>query len=129
MVRNGVASVDGCGVKLFERIATLSLSSSLSTCSKIGLGKSFADGFLDALDLLWSKQAALDATAHAVQKLQPVRQWRLFQLLPLIETPLAGVKNPPIANVTGVHLKFLTLLRIADPTDFSFGHVRMVPKV
>ena len=93
-----------------------------SACSEFRLGEPFADASLDALDLFRSKQAPLHPAANAVQEFQPVLQRWLLQLLPLVEPPLAAVKNPLIANVMGIDLKLLALLRGVDLTDFCFGH-------
>jgi hypothetical protein len=94
--------------------------------SKLGLGETLTDRFLNALYLLRAKQAPLNAPTHAVEELKPVLQRRVLQLLPLIETSLADVEEPAISNVVSVHLEAFAFLRGAGPTDLGFGHGNVV---
>jgi len=90
--------------------------------SKLRFRESLPNLLLDALNLLGPHQPPLDPSANAVEQLEPILQWRLFEFLPFIEATLAPVKTPLVAYPMGVNLTFLTFIVRADPANFAFGH-------
>ncbi len=66
--------------------------------------------------------AAGDQALHGIEQFHPIFQRRVGHRLPLVEPLSAMGESPFAAHTLGRDLKFVALLGLALPTDFSFWH-------
>src|SRR4051812_7724320 len=84
-------------------------------------GIQFPDLLFDSGDFFGADKAAGDAAADGVEQFKPVLERREVELLPLIESADAGIKQPLIADVARIYLHFFAFRGGALPTDFRLG--------